>query len=169
MEDKTRFVHPIIIISAPSFNTSSGLQLAMDKIFETVRDNSNRQFIFGIVERLDWHVFNYAKEYKVPLANLRNIRFKPDTDKRFISRAIGDLIHTEPYKVIVFRDNNVSDIAGELVDRCIAAGLTVVDIDSYGNTKFLNSETKRERANYYYRENPHDHHWADVGGGEYRR
>ena len=86
MEDKTRFVHPIIIISDPSFDTSSGLQLAMDKIFETVRDNSNRQFIFGIVERSDWHVFNYAKEYKVPLANLRNIRFNEEKIKKVLGK-----------------------------------------------------------------------------------
>lgn len=164
-----KFIHPIIIISEPSFNTTAGLAVAMDKIFETVRDSNGRQIIFGIVERLDWHVFNYAKEYRIPLDHLRNIKFEEGTDKRFITRAIGDLFHTEPSQVIVFRDNVVNSIASDLINKCSAAGQTVMDIDSYGNVNFITNETRGDRANNYWHENQNFIHWKDTSGGEYQK
>lgn len=168
-DDIKDFQHAVIIISDPSYNHKYGIDVAIDKIFETVRDNKDDKFIFGIIERLDWHVRKFAIEYRIEDKNLLNIKFKPNTDKRIIQRFIGSLIHTSPKKVIVFRDNNVADISSELIDRCVASGIPVQTVDSYGNKKDLTQLSVSDiRPNYYYKERAYDFKCNDIGG-IYRR
>ena len=84
------------------------------------------------------------------------IPIRPDIPAKYkdnaiglVTKLLGDLIYTHPEKVIVFRDNNVSDIGHILIDKCLAQNIPVVSYNSLGNITPVNNINTDNPQKYY--------------------
>ena len=151
-----------ILIFDPSFDENYGLEFAYGTLYGIIKNNIKRakelHLFFGISERFNWHVMENAKTFRWPMETLHPIQIlsRPDIPTRYKDNAIGivtkffgELIYTHPEKVIVFRDNNVSDIGHILIDKCLAQNIPVISYNSLGNITPVNSANTDNPQKYY--------------------
>lgn len=151
-----------IIIFDPSFDEDYGFEFAHGQIYGIIKNNIKRSkdlhLFFGISERLNWHVMENAKTFRWPMETLHPIQIpnRPDIPAKYkdnaiglVTKFLGELIYTHPEKVIVFRDNNVSDIGHILIDKCLAQNIPVVSYNSLGNITPVNNINTDNPQKYY--------------------
>ena len=155
-----------ILIFDPSFDDNYGLEFACGMIYGVIKNNIKRSkdlhLFFGISERLNWHVMQDAKTFRWPMETLHPIQIpsRPDFPDKFkdefkdnaiktVTKFLGELIYTHPEKVIVFRDNNVSDIGHILIDKCLAQNIPVISYNSLGHITPVNSANTDNPQKYY--------------------
>jgi len=119
--------NPIIILFDSSYNEQRGISVAMDTIFEIVRDNKDSTFVYGTNQRFEWHVENYAYEFRIPAERLSRFSY----DRRSVQQArdtFGILLSYQPKKVYIFRDNCKGQFES-FINNCIDAKINVISID----------------------------------------
>lgn len=148
--------HSIILVFDPSFDANYGLEPAIAQIYSVVKQNAYRKedmhLFFGILERLNWHVLENARVFGWPELNLHPIQKREETDEHRVAEFFGHLIVTNPLKVLVFRDNTVSDIGHLLIDQCIAAQIPVTSYNSLGFIEPVNKVTMTKDQKQYFRD-----------------
>ena len=77
-----------------------------------------------------------------------NTKYK-DNAIGIVTKFFGELIYTHPEKVIVFRDNNISDIGHILIDKCLAQNIPVISYNSLGHITPVNSANTDNPQKYY--------------------
>ena len=146
----------IIMVFDPSFDNDYGLEFAIGQIYSVIKNNASKKeethLFFGIQERLNWHVVENAKTFGWPPDNLHPIQKRKETDLHRVAEFLGHLVSTEPRKVLIFRDNMVSDIAHILIDKCVAAQIPVTSYNSLGFVEPVNKVNVSKVQKEYYRD-----------------
>ena len=158
-----------ILVFDPSFDEDYGLEFAYGALYGIIKNNIKRSeelhLFFGISERLNWHVMENAKTFRWPMKTLHPIQIpdRPDIPTKYkdeaigmVTRYLGELIYTHPEKVIVFRDNNVSDIGHILIDKCLAQNIPVVSYNSLGHITPVNTANTDKPQKYYRTRHPNN-------------
>ena len=91
---------------------------------------------------------NADQQYHCTVPDKFKNEFKDNAIKT-VTKFLGELIYTHPEKVIVFRDNNVSDIGHILIDKCLAQNIPVISYNSLGHITPVNSANTDNPQKYY--------------------
>jgi hypothetical protein len=124
----------------------------MNVIFEVIRGNcKDTYFVYGMNNRVDWHVEEYSRVFRVPKENLIKFNYEKDPNKRhLVSTEFLSLFQYGLDKVYLFRDNLNSPDSALFITKAISDGIDVITIDNSGKRTLLNKLSQHMNDTYYH-------------------
>ena len=143
--------NPILFIFDESFEEDRGLEVVMNVVYDVISHNRDGCFVYGMKDRYDWHVENYANIFGVPSERL--VHFTYDSKDRYtISRKYATLLKYCPSKLYIFRDNVKSGYTSDLVNKCIEAGIPVTSYNSDWQIETITQTSRMNKGTKYFKE-----------------
>ena len=146
----------IVIIFDPSY-VIHRIDIPMAFIYELVTKNKDGYIVYGGIDRLCWHVEEYARVCKIPKERMKCICIPYRCSKGFTSlevtsKWLTQILSFNPDIVYVFRDNNTIGMTTTLVRSCIDKNINVIEYNNKGITRPINHNTID--VSKYYRTRP---------------
>lgn len=143
----------IAVIFDPSY-VIHRIDIPMGWIYDIVSNNKDGYIIYGGIDRLCYHVEEYAKIHKIPKERMIRVCIPFNCSREFVSMEITskwlvELLSLNPDKVYVFRDNNVIGMTSTLIRSCMSRNINVIEYNNKGLKRTITQNTIEDVSRYY--------------------
>ncbi|MBQ8130882.1 MAG: hypothetical protein IJ193_00160 [Bacilli bacterium] len=133
------------IIFDPSYVVHR-IDIPMGIIYSILNSHKDSYFVYCGIERLCWHVENYAKALKIQKERLIKICLPLTPSKTLVSielmsKWINGILQFGPERLYVFRDNTATGLTTSLIRSCVNNKITVTEYDNRGLVNNINNSS----------------------------
>lgn len=125
------------------------MAVPIDHIADIIKENhKDSVFVYGMCDRIDYHVESFCKTYRVPKENMIKFEYNKDNPNT-IPKEFTKVITYKPDIVYIFRDNPSSADTNTLINQCKKYNIPVITINSGNEECVIDKAFTHDNSVYY--------------------